>query len=210
MQHKYCFEIMNKLFKNLHFNFDEFVKLHSFFDKMLIIFDENFVQILFIIEHDERFNVISVCFQKFYIWSQLIILKFEKNMRVNFNNDKFLKWINKLFFDSILNDLNKIIFFAFIFIMNLMKNVIESIYSLSIFQKKNCDLKFFHFQIFLTTLNTIVINLNKQIIDFFINKNKTYENNDFTNVHNNKNIVQKILKIVWFFKFFFLLAICSN
>ena len=203
IQHKYCFKIVNKLFKNLHFDFDEFVKFHSLFDEMLIVFDENFVQILSVVEHDEWFDVVNVCFQKFYIWSQLIILKFEKNIRVNFNNDEFLKWINKLFFDSILNGSNKIIFSAFIFIMNSMKNVIESIYSLFIFQKRNCDLEFFYFWIFLTTLNTIIINLNKQIVNFFVNKNKMYENNDFTNVHNGENIVWKFLKILWFFNSFF-------
>ena len=175
MQHKYCFEIINKLFKNLRFDFNESAKFCLLFDEVSIVFDENFAQILSVVEHSERFDVIDTYFQKFYIWSQLIILKFKKNMRVNSNNDEFLKWINKLFFDSILNDLNKIIFFAFIFITNLMKNVIESIYLLSIFQKKICDLEFFHFQIFLTTLNTIMINLNKQIVDFFVNKSKMYE-----------------------------------
>ena len=91
MQHKNCFEIMNKLFKNLRFNSDESAKFRSLFDEMLIVFDENFVQILSVIEHDERFDVVNACFQKFYIWPQLIILKFEKNMRVNFNNYEFLK-----------------------------------------------------------------------------------------------------------------------
>ena len=73
--------------------------------------------------------------------------------------------------------------------MNLMKSVIESIYLLFIFQKKNCDLEFFHFQVFLIMLNTFVIDLNKQIVNFFVDENKMYENNDFTNVHNNENIV---------------------
>ena len=103
-----------------------------------------------------------------------------------------------------MNDLNKIIFFAFIFTTDLMKSVIESIYSLLIFQKENCDLKFFRFRIFLTTLNTIMIDLNKQIIDFFADESKMYENNDFINVHNDENIVQKFSKILQFFNFFFL------
>ena len=91
MQHKHCFEIANKLFKNLRFNFNEFTKSRPLFGEMLIIFGGNFAQILFVVEHGGRFDVVNVCFQKFYIWSQLIILKFTKNMRVNFNNNKFLK-----------------------------------------------------------------------------------------------------------------------
>ena len=203
MQHKHCFEIVNKLFKNLHFDFDESAKFRPLFDGVLIVFDEDFVQILFVIEHDGRFDVVNACFQKFYIWPQLIILKFKENMRVNSNNDEFLKWINKLFFDSILNDLNKIIFFAFIFITNSMKSVIESIYSLLIFQKRDCDLEFFRFWIFLITLNTIMTDLNKQIVDFFVDKNKTYENNNSTNVRDDENIVWKFSKILRFFNFFF-------
>ena len=82
MQHKNYFEIMNKLFKNLHFNSDESMKSCLLFDEVSVVFGGNFVQILFIIEHDERFDVVNACFQKFYIWPQLIILKFTKNMRV--------------------------------------------------------------------------------------------------------------------------------
>ena len=91
MQHKHCFEITNKLFKDLHFNFNESAEFRSLFGEMLIVFDENFAQILFVIEHGGRFDVVNACFQKFYIWPQLIILKFTKNMRVNSNNDEFLK-----------------------------------------------------------------------------------------------------------------------
>ena len=91
MQHKHCFEITNKLFKNLRFDFNESAKFRSLFDEVSIVFDENFAQILSVIEHDGRSDVVNACFQKFYIWPQLTILKFTKNMRVNSNNDEFLK-----------------------------------------------------------------------------------------------------------------------
>ena len=62
IQHKHCFEIVNKLFKNLRFDSDEFAKFRPLFGEMSIVFDEDFAQILFVVEHDGRFDVVNVCF----------------------------------------------------------------------------------------------------------------------------------------------------
>lgn len=77
MQHKYCFEVVHRLFVDLRSVTDD-----ALFGGVPIILGGDFAQILPVVPHGSRADIVTACLQKSFIWPRLRRLYLRTNMRV--------------------------------------------------------------------------------------------------------------------------------
>lgn len=95
IQHHYCMKIVDCLFQDLYSS-DEF------FDDVFVIFNDDFIQILFIRLYDSCVVVITSCLQYSHIWWWLTVLHLTRNMRLAVDNDNmtFMNWLDQMLYNS--------------------------------------------------------------------------------------------------------------
>ncbi|KAK7323502.1 hypothetical protein VNO77_26978 [Canavalia gladiata] len=100
MTHKYCFEVVDKTFRDI-LRFSNPDNIHKPFGGKVIVFGGDFRQILPVIPKDSRQDVVTATINSSYLWRYCEVLTLTKNMRLQARcipsqeNDlnNFSKWI---------------------------------------------------------------------------------------------------------------------
>ena len=158
MQHKYCITIVHRIFSN-------FMQNNHLFDEILIVFENDFAQILSVMKNDSRFEIVDANLQQFFIWSLFMKLFLTKNMRVchEIDNKIFVNWLNKMFYESTFYDHIKL----FKKIINRTQNLqtfTNSVFSSQLLSQINEYHKFFKNWAIFMMHNNIVTNLKNLIL----------------------------------------------
>jgi hypothetical protein len=75
MQHRFCFEAVDRLMQDLHQN-------DLLFGGVPVVLGGDFAQILPVVKRGRRADVVSASLQRSYIWERLEILQLIENMRL--------------------------------------------------------------------------------------------------------------------------------
>lgn len=97
MQHKYCFEAVNRTLNDICGFTDS-----EYFGQIPILLGGDFAQILPVIPKGNRTQTVEACIQKSHIWRGIQVLNLNQNMRVQsgFNNSEFVSWLGNLSYNS--------------------------------------------------------------------------------------------------------------
>jgi len=99
MQHRYCFEAVDRTLRDILRNDD-------LFGAITTIFGRDIAQILPVVRKGQRPQIVSACLQQSYIWSRLQIRKLTENMRVQGADPdyrQFVPWLSDLSYVPELN-----------------------------------------------------------------------------------------------------------
>ena len=97
MQHKYCFEAVNRTRNDICGSMDGI-----YFGQIPVLLGGDFAQILPVIPKGNRAQTVDACIQKSHIWQGILVLNLNQNMRVQpgFNNLEFVSWLRNLSYNS--------------------------------------------------------------------------------------------------------------
>ena len=93
MQHRYCFEAVNRTLNDICGTSD-----NSFFGNISVILGGDFAQILPVIRRGNRSATVAACLQRSSLWSNFSILSLHQNMRVRNGeaNLQFANWLRQM------------------------------------------------------------------------------------------------------------------
>ena len=173
MQHKYCFEVVHRLLVDLRSVTDDVL-----FGGVPVILGGDFAQILPVIPHGSRPEIVSACLQKSFIWPRLKRLHLRTNMRVREgeNGQDFVRWISQLPYDPALNGMVSIP--AYVNKPASITDLINHIYPPGLLQRAATDPSTFRGRCLLTVLNATVTELNKVVLDRLPGQVRTYQSVD--------------------------------
>jgi hypothetical protein len=77
MQHKYCFKVVHRLLVDLQSVTDDIL-----FKGVPVILGGDFAQILLVVPHGSRADIVTTCLQMSFIWPRLKQLRLQTNIRV--------------------------------------------------------------------------------------------------------------------------------
>ena len=80
MQHKYCFEVVHRLLVDLRSVADDVL-----FGGVPVVLGGDFAQILPVVPHGSRADIVHACLQRTWIWPRLRRLSLRVNKRVHNN-----------------------------------------------------------------------------------------------------------------------------
>ena len=75
MQHRFCFEAVNRIFQDIRSN-------DRLFGGLPVIMGGDFAQVLPVVCQGTRATIIGACIQRSYIWPRLSLLFLRQNMRL--------------------------------------------------------------------------------------------------------------------------------
>lgn len=103
MQHKLCFEVVDRLLKDLR-------DPDHLFGGVPILLGGDFAQILPVMKSGSRADVVAACLQRSYFWPHLSILRLRQSRRLHRNaaNNEFSEWLQRLPYDPQLNGTTQI------------------------------------------------------------------------------------------------------
>lgn len=173
MQHKYCFEVVHRLLVDLRSVTDDVL-----FGGVPVILGGDFAQILPVVPHGSRADIVTACLQKSFVWSRLRKLQLRTNMRVREgqHGQDFVRWISKLPYSPALNGIISIP--DYVARPMSITDLIYSVYPPDLLSRAITDPLAFHGRCLLTTLNTTVGELNTQIIQLLPGVIRTYQSVD--------------------------------
>ena len=177
MQHKYCFEVVHRLLVDLRSVTDNVL-----FGGVPVILGGDFAQILPVIPHGTRADIVMACLQKSFIWPRLRRLYLRTNMRVRegqYGQD-FVRWISELPINPALN--GSISIPDYIAQPASVTDLITRIYPPELLQRAATDPSTFRGRCLLSTLNTTVTELNVHILRRLPGPLRTYQSIDALDV----------------------------
>lgn len=78
MQHKYCFEAVQRTFQDIYDYPDE----SYLFGGKLVVLGGNFIQIPSVVRRGNRANTVSASIKQSFLWPRLQLLRLTQNMRL--------------------------------------------------------------------------------------------------------------------------------
>lgn len=181
MQHKHCFGAVNRLLNDLRTNPSSTQTsgrpVNPLFGGVPVVFGGDWAQILPVVRHGERPQIIDACFQRSSIWPHIKRLFLRKNMRVRSDaaNEPFIKWIGDLPYTPEYYGPGKAILPGYVSKSDRLQDLLSSIYPPALLQKARADWTVFRGRTILTTLNTAVTELNTRLLDQFEGDEQVYE-----------------------------------
>jgi hypothetical protein len=173
MQHKYCFEVVHRLLVDLRSATDDIL-----FGGVPVILGGDFAQILPVIPHGLRPDIVAACLQRSFVWPRLKQLRLRTNMRVREgqHGQEFVRWISELPYCL---DLDGIVTIPdYINQPASITDLIGHIYPQDLLQRAVTDPSTFSGRCLLTTLNTTVAELNAHILGRLPGTLRTYRSID--------------------------------
>ena len=173
MQHKYCFEVVHRLLGDLRSVTDDIL-----FGGVPVILGGDFAQILPVVPHGSRADIVGACLQTSFIWPRLTQLRLRINMRVREgeNGQDFVRWIGELPYDPAQNGMVTIP--DYIAQPQSITALIDRIYPRALLLQAPTDISAFRGRSLLTTLNTAVTELNAVILPRLPGQIQTYQSVD--------------------------------
>jgi hypothetical protein len=94
MQHKHCFEAVHRMLTDIRGD-------QSLFGGIPTVFGGDFAQILPVVKHGSRADIVSANLQKSFLWNRIRVLTLHRNMRVQDDeaNRRFAEWLRNLSYD---------------------------------------------------------------------------------------------------------------
>ena len=180
MQHKYCFEVVHRLFVDLRSVSDDYL-----FGGVPFLLGGDFAQILPVVPQGSRADIIKACLQRSFIWPQLDRLYLRTNMRVrnttNPQDQAFVQWISILSYTPELY--GSVTLPDYISRTHSVLCLIRNIYPPEILQRPVTDLTTFKGRVILSALNQSVTELNYIILSSFPGSLRTYDSIDSTDLN---------------------------
>jgi hypothetical protein len=169
MQNKYCFEVVHRLMVDLRSVTDDVL-----FGGVPVILGGDFAQILPVVPHGSRADIVRACLQRTWIWPRLRQLSLRINMRVRDDPSEqdFVTWISSLPYDPSLN--GPITLPPFIPQAGSVTDLINHVYPRERLLRAPRDYQAFRGRAILSTLNDTVRELNQTILDMFPGQERTY------------------------------------
>jgi hypothetical protein len=169
MQHKYCFEVVHRLMVDLRSVADDVL-----FGGVPVVLGGDFAQILPVVPHGSRTEIVRACLQRTWIWPRLRRLSLRINMRVRNDPSEldFIDWISRLPYDPSLN--GQITLPPFIPQLKSAIDLINRIYPRERLLRAPRDYQAFRGRAILSTLNDTVRELNQKILDMLPGQERTY------------------------------------
>ena len=95
MQHRFCFEAVDRMPQDIKSN-------NRLFRGLLVIMGGDFAQILPIVCRGTRATIVGACIQRSYIWPRLSLLFLRQNIRLlhDPNSQEFATWLQELSYNS--------------------------------------------------------------------------------------------------------------
>ncbi len=158
IQHKYCFETIHRILKDIR-GFD------VLFRRIPIILGGDFAQILLVICRANCARTIAVNLQQFFFWGHLTILRLHCNMRVQSGcqNQDFADQIRTFFYDKNLQNRRLNLFF-YIRITTLLVALFDKIYPRSCIDQVYLDNSLFRSRVIFTARNDTITDVNNTIL----------------------------------------------
>jgi hypothetical protein len=191
MQHKYCFEVVHRLFVDLRSVSDELL-----FGGVPFLLGGDFAQILPVVPQGSRADIVKTCLQRSFIWPQLSRLYLRTNMRVRDatspQDQAFVEWIGNLSYSSEL--CGQIELPAYLSQTQDVLNLIRKIYPDNVLSRPVTDQSTFKGRVLLFTLNQSVTKLNHIVISRFPGVSRTYNAIDSTDLSEGEDIEELPVK----------------
>jgi hypothetical protein len=180
MQHKYCFEVVHRLFCDLR-GIPNDSPSTPLFGGTPVVLGGDFAQILPVVQGGSRADTVTACLQRSYIWPRLRQLRLRTNMRVRNNpqDGPFRDWVGSLPYDKDLH--GSIPIPDYISQPKTLLNLIDIIYPETLLQA-HWDCAAFRDRAILTTLNHTVNELNVLMLQRFPGNLQTYRSVDSTDI----------------------------
>lgn len=91
MQHRFCFEAVDRLMQDLHQN-------NLLFGGIPVVLGGDFAQILPVVKRGRRADIVGASLQRSYVWSRLEVLQLTENMRLQEGalNTQYAHWLRQL------------------------------------------------------------------------------------------------------------------
>lgn len=177
MQHKYCFEVVHRLFVDLRS-----ATADVLFGGVPVVLGGDFAQILPVVPGGSRGDIVTACLQRTFIWSRLQRLHLRINMRVRDGPqaEDFVRWISSLPYDPAMN--GQITLPPYISQPQTVQTLINSVYPPELLAQAGRDTAAFQGRAILTTLNRTVTELNTLILSRFLGALQTYNSIDAVEV----------------------------
>ena len=190
MQHRYCFEVVHRLFCDLRSIPHDSPDV-PLFGGIPVILGGDFAQILPVVPGGSRADTVSACLQQSFIWPRLKQLRLRTNMRVRNGpqDDLFRDWVGSLPYNSALH--NSISIPSYISQPKLILELIRLIYPDAVLQN-NRDHAVFRDRAILATRNSTVDELNALIMQRFPGALRTYRSIDSTDANEAAEGVEQI------------------
>jgi hypothetical protein len=173
MQHKYCFEVVHRLFVDLRSATDDML-----FGGVPVVLGGDFAQILPVVVGGSRADIVTACLQRSFIWPRLRRLHLRTNMRVRSGPqaEDFVRWIESLPYDPTLN--GQVTLPNYISQPQTIQALIDTVYPPPLLAQATRDTAAFRGRTILTTLNRTVTELNTLILSRFPGALRTYDSID--------------------------------
>ena len=173
MQHKYCFEVVHRLLVDLRSVTDDIL-----FGGVPVILGGDFAQILPVVPHGSRADIVAACLQKSFIWPRLKRLSLRINMRVREgqHGQEFIRWISELPYSPAMD--GAVLVPGYVNQPATITGLISHVYPPGLLSRAVTDPSAFHGRCLLTTLNTTVTELNKLILGQLPGQLRTYQSVD--------------------------------
>jgi len=155
------------------------VDLRSVADDVLfggvpVVLGGDFAQILPVVPHGSRTDIVRACLQRTWIWPRLRRLSLRINMRVRNDPSEldFVNWISSLLYKPSLN--GQITLPSFVPHIKSITDLINHIYPQERLLRAPRDYQAFRGRAILSTLNDTVRELNQTILNMFPGQERTY------------------------------------
>jgi len=185
MQHKYCFEVVHRLFVDLRSASDDLL-----FGGVPFLLGGDFAQILPVVAQGERADIVKACLQRSFIWTKLDRLYLRTNMRVSNATDPqdraFVHWIGSLSYTPDL--IGPVTIPHFIQKTDSVPGLISTVYPPEILQRSLTDPTIFQGRVILSALNQSVSELNRNILGSFPGPYRVYHSIDSTDLSEDSNV----------------------
>ena len=179
MQHKYCFEVVNRLFIDLRSTTDD-----ELFGGVPFLLGGDFAQIPPVVPQGSRADVVSVSLQRSFIWTRLNRLYLTENMRVRnattLEDRSFVDWISNLSYTPELN--GPIELPEYIGRTTSTLDLIRKVYPQDQMARSEENPSFFKERVILSPLNASVTELNHVILYGFPGALRIYNSIETTDI----------------------------
>lgn len=177
MQHKHCFEVVHRLLVDLRSVTDSVL-----FGGVPVVLGGDFAQILPVVPHGSRPQIVGACLQKSFIWPRLKRLHLRMNMRVRDgpHGQEFIRWISALPYSPTMH--GSIPLPAYVRQPRTIADLVNEIYPSTLLLRATSDHSIFSGRCLLSTLNTTVSELNRMILARLPGSSRTYLSVDATDV----------------------------
>lgn len=170
IQYQYCFQSINKLFKDVK-------RDKQLFGKLSIALGSDFAQILSVVQRKTWTLTVATYIQKSNIWPQLYIPSLTHNMSLSTNKIRvFAKYLKTLPYDLCWQD--QIELPLFLPQIKIMDQFCEAVFSTRKLHNSTWNDIFFWDQAILTFCNNVVADVNQKLLNKQFKKLYTYDSID--------------------------------